>query len=46
VFDSERSWAGPVYVIVSCVKGEVVDSNAFVAQNDGGPFRPEPLEVV
>ena len=46
VFDTERSWAGPVYVIVSCVGGKVVDGNAFVAQNDGGPFRAEPLEVV
>jgi proteasome lid subunit RPN8/RPN11 len=45
-FDAERSWAGPVYVIVSCIRGEVVDSNAFVAQQDGGPFRPEPLELV
>jgi proteasome lid subunit RPN8/RPN11 len=45
VFDTERAWAGPVYLIVSCVKGKVVDGNAFVAENDGGPFRPEPLEV-
>ena len=23
-----------------------VDANAFVADNDGGPFRPEPLEII
>jgi proteasome lid subunit RPN8/RPN11 len=45
VFDAERSWAGPVYLIVSCVEGNVVDANAFVARQDGGPFRDEPLEV-
>jgi proteasome lid subunit RPN8/RPN11 len=45
VFDTERSWAGPLYLIVSCVKGEVVDANAFVAQRDGGPFRDEPIEA-
>lgn len=45
VFDAERAWAGPVYVIVSCVSGRVVDANAFVARQDGGPFRDEPIEV-
>jgi proteasome lid subunit RPN8/RPN11 len=44
--DAKRSWAGPVYVIVSCVGGKVVDGNAFVAEHDGGPMRPEPLEIV
>ena len=46
VTDSERSWAGPVYLIVSCVEGEVVDGNAFVAERDHGPMRPEPVDVV
>ncbi len=46
VTDAARSWAGPVYLIVSCVQGRVVDANAFVAERDGGPMRPEPLEVV
>ena len=45
VFDEERSWAGPVYLIVSCAEGKVVDAKAFVASKDGGPFRDEPLEV-
>jgi proteasome lid subunit RPN8/RPN11 len=45
VFDEERSWAGPVYLIVSCVEGKVVDANAFVARQDGGPFRDESLEI-
>jgi proteasome lid subunit RPN8/RPN11 len=45
VFDAERSWAGPVYLIVSCLEGKVVDANAFVALNDGGPFREEPIEL-
>lgn len=45
VFDTERAWAGYVYVIVSVEKGKPVDVNAFVAEKDGGPFNPEPLEV-
>ena len=45
-FDTERAWAGYVYVIVSVEQGKPVDANAFVADNDGGPFHPEPLEVV
>ena len=44
-FDTERAWAGYVYVIVSIEKGKPVDANAFVADQDGGPFRPEPLEI-
>ena len=46
ITDSQRSWAGPVYLIVSCVAGQVVGGNAFVAEQDGGPMRPEPFEVV
>lgn len=46
ITDAERSWVGYVYVIVSCVQGEVVDGNAFVAERDGGPMRSELLEVV
>jgi len=46
ITDSTRSWAGPVYMIVSCVGGRVVDGNAFVAERDGGPMHPVPLEVV
>ena len=46
VTDSTRSWAGPVYLIVSCVRGSVVDGNAFVAEQDGGPMHPEPLEML
>lgn len=46
ITDAERAWAGPVYLIVSCEKGRVVDGNAFLAVSDGGPMRPEPLEVV
>jgi proteasome lid subunit RPN8/RPN11 len=45
VFDTERAWAGYVYLIVSIERGKPVDANAFVAGEDGGPFRPEPLEV-
>jgi proteasome lid subunit RPN8/RPN11 len=45
-FDTERAWAGYVYVIVSVASGEPVDANAFVAENDGGPFNSEPLEIV
>jgi proteasome lid subunit RPN8/RPN11 len=45
VFDTERAWSGYVYVIVSIEQGKPVDANAFVAEQDGGPFHPEPLEV-
>ena len=44
-FDTERAWAGYVYLIVSIERGKAVDQNCFVADKDGGPFRPEPLEV-
>lgn len=44
-FDTERAWAGYVYVIVSIENGKPVDANAFVAAADAGPFRSEPLEV-
>src|ERR1700682_2591450 len=44
-FDTERAWAGYVYVIVSVASGNPVDANAFVADKDSGPFRPEPLEM-
>ena len=45
-FDTERAWAGYVYLIVSIENSKAVDQNGFVAEKDGGPFRPEPLEVV
>jgi proteasome lid subunit RPN8/RPN11 len=45
-FDTERAWAGYVYLIVSIENGKPVDANGFVADKDGGPFRPEHLEVV
>jgi proteasome lid subunit RPN8/RPN11 len=45
VFDTERAWAGYVYVIVSIENGNPVDANAFDAEQDGGPFHPEPLEI-
>jgi proteasome lid subunit RPN8/RPN11 len=44
-FDTERAWAGYVYVIVSIEKGKPVEANAFVADTDGGPFHSEPLEI-
>jgi proteasome lid subunit RPN8/RPN11 len=46
VFDTERAWAGPVYVIVSVRQGELAEANAFRAERDGGPFHRESLEVV
>jgi proteasome lid subunit RPN8/RPN11 len=45
-FDTERAWAGYVYLIVSIENGKPVDANGFVADKDGGPFRPEHLEVL
>ena len=44
-FDTERAWAGYVYLIVSIENGKPVDANGFVADKDGGPFRSEPLVV-
>ncbi len=46
VTDAEASWAGWVYLIVSCARGTVVDGNAFIAEQDHGPMRQVPLEVV
>jgi proteasome lid subunit RPN8/RPN11 len=46
VTDAQHSWAGPIYLIVACHQGKIVDGNAFVADRDGGPMREEPLEVV
>lgn len=45
-FDTDRAWAGYVYLIVSVHGGKPVDANAFVAESDGGPFHAEPLDVV
>lgn len=45
IFDAERSWAGPLYVIASCLQGRTDAVNGFLAQKDGGPFQEEPLEV-
>ena len=45
-FDAERSWAGYVYLIVSVREGQPEDANAFVAEQDGGPFRAEPVDVI
>jgi proteasome lid subunit RPN8/RPN11 len=45
-FDTERAWAGYVYLIVAVHEGKPVDANAFVADNDGGPFQPELIEVI
>ena len=44
--DAGQAYAGYVYLIVAVHDGEPVDANAFVADNDGGPFHPEPLEIV
>lgn len=44
VFDTERAWAGMLYMIVSVADGAQVDANGFVAEAYGGPFRAEPLE--
>jgi proteasome lid subunit RPN8/RPN11 len=44
--DSSRSWAGYVYLIVSCHKGRVVDANAFMTTQDFTKMHQVPLEVV
>ena len=43
--DSERSWAGPAYLIVSCVEGRVVDAKAFRSERDGGVLGLTELSV-
>ena len=45
-FDTERAWAGYIYLIVSVHEGKAVDANAFIAERDGGPFGSEPVEVI
>ena len=44
--DSARSWAGYVYLIVSCHKGRVVDGNAFATNQDFTKMHQIPLEVM
>jgi proteasome lid subunit RPN8/RPN11 len=44
-FDTERAWSGYVYLIVAVHEGKPVDANAFVADQDGGPFHAESLDV-
>jgi proteasome lid subunit RPN8/RPN11 len=46
VTDSDRSWAGVTYLIVSCVKGEAKAQNAFMSDRDQGTLRQVPLEIV
>ncbi len=46
VIDAQQSYMGYVYVIVSIENGKAVDANAFVAEKDGGPFHPEPLDII
>lgn len=38
VFDAERSWEGPIYIIVSVMKGKVADTRGWLAEKDGGPM--------
>ena len=45
-FDTERAWAGYVYLIVAVHNGTAAGANAFVADQDGGPFHSEPVEVI
>jgi proteasome lid subunit RPN8/RPN11 len=44
--DSGRSWAGYVYLIVSCHKGKVVDANAFMTTQDFTKLHQVPLELI
>jgi proteasome lid subunit RPN8/RPN11 len=44
--DSRRSWAGPIYLIVTSCQDGTGEANAFVAEADGGPMRSEPVEIV
>jgi len=44
--DERESFGGAFYLIVSCHKGTVVAGNVFVAEQDGGPMRLAPLDVV
>ena len=43
--DAQRSWSGWFYLIVSVHDGRAADMNVFVAERDGGPMRPEPMDV-
>lgn len=46
ITDAQRSWTGWVYLIVAIHEAKAVDQNAFTAVRDGGPMRPEALEIV
>lgn len=44
--DASQSSAGYVYLIVAINGGDPEEANAFVADNNEGPFHSEPLEIV
>ncbi|MGH7866325.1 MAG: M67 family metallopeptidase [Candidatus Dormibacteraceae bacterium] len=44
--DCQRSWAGPIYLIVSCYQGEVREANAFIAESDGGAMHQVELRIL
>jgi proteasome lid subunit RPN8/RPN11 len=44
--DANDSWAGPFYLIVASHKAGTGDANVFVANQDHGSMRREPLEII
>jgi proteasome lid subunit RPN8/RPN11 len=44
--DTEQAWPRAYYLIVSCVRGEIAESNVFVSEDWQQPMKTQPLEVV
>jgi proteasome lid subunit RPN8/RPN11 len=44
--DTKRASESYLYVVLSVREGKSGDLKAFVAEKDGGPMRPEPVEEV
>jgi len=45
VRDTEQAWPRSYYLIVSCVKGEVAETNVFMSEDWQQPMNQLPLEV-
>jgi len=44
--DTEQAWPRAFYLIVSCVRGQVTESNVFVSDDWQQPMKQQPIEIV
>jgi len=43
--DTEQAWPRAFYLIVSCVQGQVTESNVFVSDDWQQPMKQQPIEI-